>query len=732
MRRTWQLYALVGALAGALLAMVAGSAALLLLGTGIPGEALSPWTLTVLVGVLGVAMFLLRPDALGMRIGKVLFANGLGFAVGSLAAGALDYGTVHPIPRLAAQAAYAAMWATELNIALWALFILLLPDGRFASRGWKRFFVAGTVVLAAYSVVGWLGGSTDAALSFFGGTPVPQGVGGPFAGALGSLSNMPAPLAFPLLALLAPVQRYRRGGAVVREQLRWFLAAMSIEVIGQITGSALFGLGGAPHDAGVAVSVLTQPLPAIAGTLVVLRYRLWAIDLVVSRALVYGVLWAVLSALLLVPALAAGLLVGGRGALAAVAIALLVVVVFQPARGRLERVAEALVYRHRKPPHVLLTGFWETLRTADLERFGPLLAHAVHGGLGVEWAGAWVYVDAARGRSLRPLGLSGAPETSSLLVSEAAAAQLRSSPGLVLAEAPAAELEPLWPATPAAVVPLVAGDELVGLLACGPRRGDALGAADFELLELLGREAALRLRNLRLESQLRDRLELIEAQAEELRLSRQRLVSAQDEERRRIERDLHDGVQQQLVSLGVRLQRLAHGADNGSGPLLADLAAEAEQAVFALQELGRGIFPSVLADQGLTAALRTQATRVPLAVRVEAEDGVVGRRFEPEVEAALYFVGLEALTNAQKHAPGAAVLIHLRGGEGEVALEVVDDGPGLDGRGRDGTGLQNMADRIAAVGGSLAIEDAPEGGTRVRAAVPVWAAAQAPAADSRR
>ncbi len=429
MSRTWQLYALVGALAGVLLAMVAGSAALLLLGTGIPGEVLSPWTLTVLVGVLGVAMFLLRPDALGMRIGKVLFANGLGFAVGSLAAGALDYGMVHPIPRLAAQAAYAAMWATELNIALWALFILLLPDGRFASRGWKRLFLAGAVVLAAYSVLGWLGGSADVALSFFGGTPVPQGVGGPFAGTLGSLSNMPAPLAFPLLALLSPVQRYRRGGAVVRAQLRWFLVAMSVQVMGQITGSALFGLAGAPHDAGVAVSVLTQPLPAIAGTLVILRYRLWAIDLVVSRALVYGVLWAALSALLLVPALAAGLLVGGRGALAAVAIALLVVVVFQPARGRLERVAEALVYRHRKPQHVLLTGFWETLRTTDLVRFGPLLAHAVQGGLGVEWAGAWVYVDAARGGSLRPLGLAGAEERSPLLVSETGAAQLRSSPG---------------------------------------------------------------------------------------------------------------------------------------------------------------------------------------------------------------------------------------------------------------------------------------------------------------
>ena len=283
-----------------------------------------------------------------------------------------------------------------------------------------------------------------------------------------------------------------------------------------------------------------------------------------------------------------------------------------------------------------------------------------------------------------------------------------------------------------AVVPLVAGEELVGLLACGPRRGDALGAADFELLELLGREAALRLRNLRLESQLRDRLALIERQAEELRLSRQRLVTAQDEERRRIERDLHDGVQQQLVSLAVRLHRLAHETGDGSDGLLADLAAEAEQAVFALQELGRGIFPSVLADQGLTAALRTQATRMPLAVRIEADDALAGRRLDPELEAALYFVGLEALANAQKHAPDAAVLVRLARENGHILLSVADDGPGLAGGDGDGTGLQNMADRIAAVGGSLAVESAPGSGTRVLASVPAVVPAQVPAADSRR
>ncbi|MGH2936159.1 MAG: sensor histidine kinase [Gaiellaceae bacterium] len=720
----------VALLLAPLAAMVAAALALELLAHDLPGQALSPLVLALMLGALGAVIYVQRPE---VRIGQLLAINGIGFAVGSLAAAALDYGSVHPIPRLAAQAAFATVWASAALIPCWALFIVWFPDGGFPSRGWLRFFATGSTLCGVLAVAGWLAGPADKTLGFYGSTSSPANAGGPYAGALPWLvTAFPLLLLFPLLAIGSLVGRYRRSSGVVRQQVRWLLVAMPVQVLAQIVSSTLFAQAGAPHAVGAVISVVGQPVPVLAATVAILRYRLWDIDVVVSRALVYGVLWATLSALLLVPAVAAGLLVGGRSALAAVVIALLVTAVFQPARRRLERLAERLVYRHRKAPHVLLTGFWETLRTTDLERLGPLVAHAVHSGLAVEWAGAWMYVASGAGGSLRPLGSSGAPERPPVFVSKTAAAQLRSSPGLVLAEAPAAELVPLWPGEPAAVVPLVAGEELVGLLACGPRRGDALAAADFELLELLGREAGLRLRNLRLESQLRDRLALIEAQADELRRSRQRLVTAQDEERRRIERDLHDGVQQQLVSLAVRLHRLAHETGDRSNGLLGDLAAEAEQAVFALQELARGIFPTVLADQGLTAALRTQAARMPLSVRVDADDAVAGLRLDPELEAAFYFVALEALTNTQKHAAGAAVHVQLGRTDGHVELEVTDEGPGLDGRGHSGSGLQNMADRIAAVGGRLVVEPASGGGTRVRAAVPVAAPAQVPTADSRR
>jgi signal transduction histidine kinase len=322
--------------------------------------------------------------------------------------------------------------------------------------------------------------------------------------------------------------------------------------------------------------------------------------------------------------------------------------------------------------------------------------------------------------TLRPLGRSGA-DLAPIVLSPETAAVLRGSPGVVLAGAPPAQLAAVWPQPVGALVPLVAGDELVGLLACGTRRGDPLVAADFELLELLGRESAQRLRNLRLEARLRDRLVEIEAQAAELRRSRQRLVSVQDEERRRIERNLHDGVQQQLVSLAIRLQRaaVAAAAERPQAADLADLAVEAEQAVFALQELGRGIFPGVLTDQGLAAALRTQVARMPMAVHIDVQPDVVRHRLQPDVEAALYFVALEALTNAQKHAPGAAASVLLRCRAGRIVLEIVDDGCGFERNGHLGSGLENMADRMAAAGGTLEIESAPGEGTRVVASVPL-------------
>jgi signal transduction histidine kinase len=685
-----------------------------------------PTTLALSVGLFGALILWLQPRN---RIGALLLATGVGFGVGVLASGLLADGGV---PRGVEQAAYAWIWCTAALNVTWALLILWFPDGTFPSPGWRRYFVAGAAANVVLALCAYLL-APGVVYAFFSGTTVPAGVHGPFATEAGrQIARLGGlVLLFPLIALGGLLHRYRRATAVVRQQIKWLIVPAGVGILLQIVGIPLAGHGSTAWAIGAVLSMLGQPVTVVGATVGILRYRLWEIEVVVSRALVYALLWAVLTGLLLAPALAAGLLLGGSGAFAAVALALLVTVVFHPARTRLEALAERLVYRHRARPHVLLTGFWELLRTtSSLEELGPLLAGAVHAGLETQWSGVWLVT---AHDALEPLGIAGARPGPMAPLSASTRERLRVFPGLVLDGAPAAELDALWPSPPAAVVPLVAGNEVVGLLACGQRRADALGAADFELLELLAREAALRLRNLRLEAALRERLLEIEAQAEELRRSRQRLVSAQDEERRRIERDLHDGVQQQLVSLAVRLQRLSHDVGDGAARLLADLASEAEQAVFALQELGRGIFPSVLADHGLTAALRTHAARMPLAVHVESDDALAGRRFERELEAAFYFVALEALANAQKHAPGASVAVRLAAENGNVSLEVRDDGCGLADRNGGGTGLQNMADRIAAAGGSFVVESAAGAGTRVLATAPVALAPQAPpAADSRR
>lgn len=244
------------------------------------------------------------------------------------------------------------------------------------------------------------------------------------------------------------------------------------------------------------------------------------------------------------------------------------------------------------------------------------------------------------------------------------------------------------------------------------------------LLAVLARDAALALRNVHLEEELRRRLDDIEAQAEELHRSRQRLMSAQDEERRRIERDLHDGAQQQLVVLATELRQAARAARASRAKESAELvrlADQAEEAVFSLQELARGIYPSVLVDQGLQAALETQAARLPAEVRVEVGPALRGRRLARGLEAVLYYVALEAMTNAVKHAPGAPITVSLRADESTrvAVLELHDDGPGFDPASPRGSGLQNMADRVEAAGGRLSVDSAPGAGTWVRAEVPL-------------
>jgi signal transduction histidine kinase len=274
--------------------------------------------------------------------------------------------------------------------------------------------------------------------------------------------------------------------------------------------------------------------------------------------------------------------------------------------------------------------------------------------------------------------------------------------------------------------PAVHGGAVLALVVI-ERPPDALPftAADDRALAEVARRLAIVLRNRSLDEALQSTLADLRRANADLQASRRRLVTTADAERRRIERDLHDGAQQHLVALavGIRLVRdaLAPVAAPSDVELLDELDRGVRESIASLRDLAHGIYPPLLRDAGLGEALRAAAKRSPLDVTVTA-DGL-GRHPE-QVEAAVYFCCLEALANVAKHAPGAAVTIALQAGPGELHFQVADDGPGFDpARVPAGSGLANMADRIGALGGEVSWRSAPGAGTAVVGRAPVPASA---------
>ena len=210
--------------------------------------------------------------------------------------------------------------------------------------------------------------------------------------------------------------------------------------------------------------------------------------------------------------------------------------------------------------------------------------------------------------------------------------------------------------------------------------------------------------------------------AEELRASRQRIVAAQDAERRRIERDLHDGAQQHLVALSINLrllQELVEADTRAARELVSEVQGQATEALTTLRDLARGIYPPALADRGIVAALEGHAAKSQQPVSLDVDAEATRARYAPEVEAAVYFCVLEALQNCAKHAPGAAARVSLSSDAEWLRFAVADDGPGFARAAVDrGSGLQGMVDRVAAVGGTLEVRSATGQGTTIAARMP--------------
>jgi signal transduction histidine kinase len=273
------------------------------------------------------------------------------------------------------------------------------------------------------------------------------------------------------------------------------------------------------------------------------------------------------------------------------------------------------------------------------------------------------------------------------------------------------------------IAPVGHGSDLLGVLVVErPRDGERFRSGDERTLGEVSRRLGIVLHNRALDAALQASLDDLRRTNAELRASRSRLVSAADAERRRIERDIHDGAQQHLAALAVNLglarQLLADETEDRSTvvDLLAEMTGDVRETIAQVRDLAHGIYPPLLRQAGLPDALRAAAQRSAVPVTVEA-DGI-GRRI-PEVEAALYFCALEALQNVAKHAPGAAATVRLGDTADGLVLEVLDDGPGLAPAAVGaGQGIQNMTDRLGAVGGTLRWESPPGGGTLLRAVVP--------------
>jgi signal transduction histidine kinase len=480
--------------------------------------------------------------------------------------------------------------------------------------------------------------------------------------------------------------RYLRADRMQRRQMRLLVYSMAaavpvavalvaMTILGVPEGSFWFGLLGSLFIP----AALMIPVSIVVG---VMRYQLFDIDLVIRRSVVYGVLAVGIAAVYIGLAAAPGLALGNQIPVElAVILTVLAAVVFQPLRTRLESLADRWVFGERINRYQLVTSFGTTLeQTVDLNELLPRLAETVRRGLGAAWARVSLRGEVADSWLAEPQGVAGAPSGTTELTQE-----------------------------------LRHDDEVIGRIECGPSEG-GYDAADRELLATLSGQAATAIANVRLAAHLSEQLA-------ELARSRARIVAAQDTERRRIERDIHDGVQQEVVALIAKLRLARNRLERGETPdaLLAELQSDTGELLTDLRELAHGIHPPVLSDRGLVAAVEARAGRLPLDVTIRADDALRVQRLDADVEAAAYFVICEALTNVVKHANAKEALVSISAVNGHLSLLVRDDGSGQGAPATNGQGLTNLRDRVEALGGRFRVDGRRRGGTSVTADLPVGA-----------
>jgi signal transduction histidine kinase len=639
------------------------------------------------------------------KIGVILAGVALAFAI-SVTAG--DYATLASHRVEAMPFARWVAWVGRVTFALWLaplpLLFLLYPNGRVPSPRWRPVL---WVLLVALGVNLTLFALTPGAIeSGFSepGAAVQNPLGLPldWREPIRGATELAGLVAFICagLAAISLVLRFRRSSDEERQQIRWLGYVGAILVVVPIVSllvagvRTLLGIEVSQENDVVGIvawiaffSVLLFGVPA-ACAVAILRYRLYDLDVVVKKTVQYGALFVasilVFGLLVLLPGVAV-IGIDERllpGVATGLALAALVMLLRVPAR----RLANRIVYGKRSTPYEVLSEFSErvggTYSTEDvLPRMAQLLGEAT----GAREARVWLRV----GGIMRP-----------------EAAWPADAP-------PADEIELIGGSLPevdgARFFPISHQGEVLGTLAVREAPNEPLTPSKDKLARDMAAQAGLVLRNVRLIEDLRD--------------SRRRIVATQDARAKKLERDIHDGAQQQLVALQMK-QRLVDSMIERdpakAHELLKQLQRDTAGTLEDLRDLARGIYPPLLADEGLAAALASQARRSPFPVEVQP-DGI--GRYSQEIESAVYFSCLEALQNVAKYAAASRATVTLRSIDGELRFEVVDDGRGFDPEAASrGSGLQGIADRLAALGGDVTIRSAPGDGTTVAGRVPVEAA----------